>query len=93
MKAVSAAILFFLLTACATPQPVITDVREVPVPVKQPCIEKADIPALPLFPLDAVDLTDPKFPLTRLANAAREELSVRRKWVDEVYKIFNACTK
>lgn len=94
MKKAVAVLATLLFTACAsTPPPVIVDAKEVKTVVLVPCLERKDIPKAPEFPLDKVDLVDPKQELARLVNAATLELDIRRKWVAEVFKIFNNCAK
>ena len=79
---------------CAhTKEIVVSQPKDVMIGVPQKCIDSKDVPAVPSFPLDEVDLTDNKTELARVVNAATLERKVRREYVGKVQEVISKCTR
>ncbi len=62
------------------------------VAVATKCIKRSEIPPIPAFPLDVVDLSNPTQELSRLVNAATLEVAVRTKYVVTVMDLLLKCS-
>jgi hypothetical protein len=83
-----------LLAGCTAAAPVVkTEGQETKVPVAVKCIDKKDLPAEPVFPLDVVDLSKEDEALPRLANAARGERKLRKEYIEQTRKALEKCAE
>jgi PBP1b-binding outer membrane lipoprotein LpoB len=83
-----------LLGGCSTVAPaIIAEPKETLTPVVKKCVEKSEVPEIPQFPLDAVDLSNEKEALARLTNAARLERKVRMGYLATVNKVLVKCSE
>lgn len=79
---------------CAhTKDVIISEPKEVKVGVALKCLDGKDVPPTPIFPLDAVDLTDPKTELARVVNAATLEVRVRKEYVGKINEVLAKCAR
>lgn len=79
--------------AALTKETIVAEPKEVRIGVPQKCIDSKDVPPIPTFPLDAVDLTDSNTELVRLVNAATLERKIRTEYVGKVQEVIAKCTQ